>query len=154
MVRRRYTKEVEVEVHMARKTVRVDIPMSKPDDLIVLGKAICSQHSAQGDKSPLDAGKMTALLALMANADATNSNAKSLDAQAQTARQSRDQSLGIADGQTAYSPNTALNIITYARDQLLVSLEGDEESLGNYGFNVVVGSAKTPQRTTKAQFAK
>ena len=48
----------------------------------------------------------------------------------------------------------ALNIITYERDQLLLSLEGNEEALGNYGFNVVVGSAKMPQRAAKAQLAK
>ena len=139
---------------MARKTVRVDIPTGKPGDMLMLGRKICTQHTADGDKSPLDAGKMATLQALITAAEATHSSAKDLDAQAQTARQSRDQSLGIADGQTAYSPNTALNIITYARDQLLLTLEGDEEALGNYGFNVVVGSAKTPQRAAKAQFVK
>jgi len=45
-----------------------------------------SQHSAQGENKPLDAGKLSSLLALAASADATNNNAKALDAQAQTAR--------------------------------------------------------------------
>ena len=139
---------------MARKTVRVDIPSGKPDVLIKLGKKICTQHAAAGDKSPLDAGKMATLQALVVAAEATHSNAQDLDAQAQTARQARDQSLGIADGQTAYSPNTALNIITYVRDQLLVSMEGDEEQLGSYGFDVVIGSARMPQRAAKAPFVK
>lgn len=139
---------------MARKTVRVDIPSGRPGDMIVLARKICNQHTAVGDKSPLDAGKMATLQALVTAAEATNSNAQDLDAQAQTARQARDQSLGIADGQTAYSPNTALNIITYVRDQLLVSMEGDEEALGSYGFDVVVGTAKMPQRAAKAPFVK
>jgi len=139
---------------MARKTVRVDIPSGRPEALIMLAKRICDQHNANGAKSPLDAAKLSALQALVNTAETTNSSAKSFNAQAQTARQTRDQSLGIADGQTAYSPNTALNIITYVRDQLLLSLEGDEESLGNYGFNVVVGSAKVPQRAAKVESVK
>jgi len=70
---------------------------------------------------------------------------------AQKARQVRDQALGTADGQTAYTKDTALNLITYARDLLLVEDEGQEEALTAYGFNVVVGSAKNPTPAAKAK---
>ena len=139
---------------MARKTVRVAIPSGRPDAMIVLAKKICSQHAAEGDKSPLDAAKLAVLQQVATQAEESHNTAKAHDAQAQSARQARDQSLGVGDGQTAYSPNTALNIITYVRDQLLLSLEGDEEQLGNYGFDVVIGSAKMPQRVAKAPFVK
>jgi hypothetical protein len=61
-------------------------------------------------------------------------------------RQARDKDLGIGEGQTATTPDTALNVITYARKQLLVAHEGNEEKLGEYGFEVVIGTAKSPTR--------
>jgi hypothetical protein len=76
------------------------------------------------------------------------------DGVAQKARQVRDQALGVADGQTAYTKDTALNLVTYARDELLVENEGQEEALTAYGFNGVVGSAKnaTPAAPKAKQF--
>ena len=129
---------------MARKTVRVDVPTSSPESLISLGQAILKKHTADGDASPLDKDKMTKLAADLAIAVPQNQAAKDADAVAQKARQTRDGALGIADGQTAYTKDTALNLITYARDLLLVNNEGEEEALQAYGFNVVVGSAKSP----------
>jgi hypothetical protein len=129
---------------MARKTVRVDIPTGSPDEFISLGQSIVAKHTSDGASSPLDAGKMTKLAAALAIAVPQNQAAKDADAVAQNARQVRDGALGIADGQTAYTKDTALNLITYARDQLLVTDEGSEEALTAYGFNVVVGSAKSP----------
>ena len=138
---------------MARKTVRVDIPIGKPDDLIALAQRIVARHVSEGDKSSLPAEKLTALQTVATTADTTNTSAKGFDAQAQSARQTRDQALGIADGQTAYTPGTVLNLVTFVRDQLLLNYEGTEEALSSYGFNVVVGSAATPQRMAKPQAA-
>ena len=138
---------------MARKTVRVDVPSSCPDDLIVLAQKILAKNTSDGTKSPLPAEKIAALQAATTAADTTNASAKDFDAQAQAARQQRDQSLGVADGQTAYTAGTVLNLVTYVRDMLLLTMEGNEEGLSAYGFNVVVGSAKTPQRETKPQAA-
>ena len=129
---------------MARKTVRVDVPANKPDDLITLGQSILAKHTKDGADSPLDDKKMQTLTGVLAVADPQNQAAKDADAVAQKARQTRDGALGIADGQTAYTKDTAMNLITYARDQLLVTNEGQEEALTAYGFNVVVGSAKNP----------
>ena len=120
------------------------MPANSPDELISLGQSIVAKHTSDGAASPLDAGKMTKLGAVLAIAAPQNQSAKDADAVAQNARQVRDGALGVADGQTAYTKDTALNLITYARDQLLVSDEGAEEALTAYGFNVVVGSAKNP----------
>ena len=129
---------------MARKTVRVDVPTGSPDALISLGQSILKKHTADGNASPLDNDKMTKLGTALGIAVPQNQAAKDADAVAQKARQVRDQALGTADGQTAYTKDTALNLITYARDLLLVEDEGQEEALTAYGFNVVVGSAKNP----------
>ncbi len=132
---------------MARKTVRVDLPDGSPDDFIVLGNAILKKHLKDGASSPLDNDKMLKLAAVLAVAGPQNQAAKDADAVAQSARQVRDGALGLADGQTAYTKDTGLNLVTYARDQLLVTNEGAEEALTAYGFNVVVGSAKNPTPT-------
>jgi len=129
---------------MARKTVRVDIPTSSPQDLMKLGQAIVDKDKADGDASPLDDKKIAALSAALAIAVPQDKAANDADAVAQKARQTRDQALGLADGQTVYTKDTALNLVTYARDLLLVENEGQEEALTAYGFNVVVGSAKGP----------
>lgn len=111
--------------------------------------APCETLPAGGADSPLDAAKMSKLAVALAIAVAQNKTAKDADAVAQKARQTRDQSLGTADGQTAYTKDTVLNLVTYARDLLLVESEGEEESLSGYGFNVVVGSAKNPTPAAK-----
>lgn len=132
---------------MARKTVRVDIPTSSPETLMALGQSILKKHTADGDASPLDNDKMTKLAAALAIAVPQNQAALDADGVAQKARQVRDQALGVADGQTVYTKDTGLNLVTYARDELLVENEGQEEALTAYGFNVVVGSAKSPTPT-------
>lgn len=129
---------------MARKTVRVDIPTGSPETLIKLGQDILKKHGVEGSASPLDNAKMTKLGTALTAAAQQNEEAKDADAVAQNARQVRDGVLGVADGQTAYTKDTALNLITYVRDQLLLTNEGAEEALTAYGFNVVVGSAKNP----------
>ena len=72
-----------------------------------------------------------------------------MDAQSQTLRQQRDTQLGIATGQTATTPDTALNLIVYARDILLTNNVGNEEVLTQYGFNVVIGQAAMPTKPVK-----
>ena len=131
---------------MARKTVKVDVPTNKPDKLIALGQSIMAKHIEDGADSPLDQKKMAKLAAVLAIAVPQNKAAKDADGVAQKARQVRDGAMGTADGQTASTMDTGLNLINYARDQLLVTNEGAEEALTGYGFDVVVGSAKAPKQ--------
>ena len=134
---------------MARRTIRVEIPTGKPDDLIALAKNVRTKHVADGADSPLDTDMMTTLNTKTTSAETKNASAKQHDAQAQALRQDRDTSLGLADGQTADSPDTVLNLLTYTRDALLLKFRGNEEKLSEYGFNVVVGSAKSPTKKPK-----
>ena len=69
--------------------------------------------------------------------------------QAQVARQRRDTALGIADGQTATTPDTILNLVNYVRDELLLQYAGNEEVLEQYGFDIAIGTAKSPTRSQK-----
>ena len=134
---------------MARRTIRVEIPTGKPDDLIALAKNVRTKHVADGADSPLDTDMLNTLNTKTTSAETKNASAKQHDEQAQALRQDRDTSLGLADGQTADSPDTVLNLLTYTRDALLLKFRGNEEKLSEYGFNVVVGSAKSPTKKPK-----
>lgn len=134
---------------MARRTIRVEIPTGKPDDIIALAKDVHTKHAADGVDSPLDTDMMATLNTKTTSADTKNASAKQHDAQAQALRQDRDTLLGLADGQTADTPDTALNLLTYTRDALLLKYRGSEEKLSEYGFNVVIGSAKSPTKKPK-----
>jgi len=129
---------------MARKTIRVNIPKSKPDGLIKLGQAVLDQHDELGKDSPLDADEMKALQDSLTAADASNKEFKKFDGKAQAARQARDLELGTEQGNGVNG--TVVAGVTYARNQLLIAHKGHEEKLEEYGFDVVVGTAKSPVR--------
>jgi hypothetical protein len=138
---------------MARRTIRVEIPFCKPEELTKLGQDILVMTHETGGHNPLDPAKVAKLQAAVDLALNSNSQAKSLDAQAQVARQKRDTTLGIAKGQNASSPDTVLNLVSYVRDQLLLANENSEEVLGQYGFNIVISTAKSPSRNHAAAAA-
>jgi len=137
---------------MARKTIRVDVPYRNPDKFIQLAQSILT-YAAANPNPALDPAKIRNLNAATGIAATNNTLGKSLDAQAQVARQKRDTALGIADGQTAATPDTVLNLVNYVRDQLLLTNEGNEDVLEQYGFEVVIGTAKSPTRAQKAATA-
>jgi hypothetical protein len=131
---------------MARKTVRVEVPNGQPGKLMDLGEKIVTRSTAPGAAGTLDPDRMTKLGSAIAVAKGLHSTYVSKDAEAQAARQGRNSALGIAVGQNAHTPDTALKDILYARDQLLIEYEGNEEKLAEYGFNVVIGTTKSPTR--------
>ena len=134
---------------MARKTVRVEIPSGSPDDMITLMDAILAKELAPDSAHELDPAKVSKLSALQSGVKVPHGQAKALDAQAQTLRQQRDTQLGTAAGQSVDTKDTVLYLVTRMRDALLMKYEGNEEALSNWGFNVVVGTAKAPTRKPK-----
>lgn len=135
---------------MARKTVRVDVPNNRPDELVQLANDILAKHRTDAQASPLNTDAMTALRNSVITATDNNTAARQHDAQAQTLRQQRDTLLGMAAGQTAVTPGTVSYQIKEVRDLLLAKNRGNEEALAAYGFHVVVGTAKIPLRAQKA----
>jgi hypothetical protein len=134
---------------MARKTIRIEIPARQPDGLIQLAQSILSFYAGNQNEA-LDAAKIHKLTELTDSAASNHTLGKNLDAQAQVARQRRDTALGIADGQSAATPDTILNLVNYVRDELLLQYAGNEEVLEQYGFDIVIGTAKSPTRSQKA----
>ena len=135
---------------MARVTVRVDIPSGSPEEMMKLGNKVIETDAAAAADSKLDPDKISALADDMKTAAQQHADMQKYMGLAQAARVARDTALGTADGQTVNTKGTALYVVTKVRDQLLLDNEDNPEVLTNYGFNVVVGSAKTPTKTPAA----
>jgi hypothetical protein len=136
---------------MARKTVRVDIPINRPDDLIKLAEDLKQQHDKPEAHSPLDPAEATAMSARATLAKQKRSAAADHQAQAQRLHEEASTLLGTAPGQTSQTPDTLHHDLTGFRDALLVEHRGTEEALSAYGFNVVVGTAASPTRPASGQ---
>ena len=134
---------------MSRRTVRVDVPDNKPEDLLNLaGKAI-AWHEDVANNSKLDPAKMAALKDAYTKAKAQHDAGRTFDAQAQAANQKRNGYLGINHTPLpSDATTTVLKGVTYVRDASLIELDGNEEAMTKQGFNVVVGTAKAPQKKT------
>jgi hypothetical protein len=129
---------------MSRKTVRVKVPYNKSDELISLGEKIVEKHEELGESSPLvSLNKMDVFGAKLGQAGQIRNESRKLRNQSESKMEEAKLNLGIAPGQTKETPDTVYNLMLRIRDQLLVTYQGNEEKLSEWGFNVVVGQAKT-----------
>ena len=134
---------------MARRTVRVEIPVSKPDEFSKLLKNIVERHKQLGDKSPLknfpkvDMGKYDNK---RKDADTDRSESEKLREASEAKMQQARQKYGTDKGQTSNTPETLYNNTVLIKEFLLALNPGTEENLSEWGFNVVVGTAKSPSR--------
>jgi hypothetical protein len=128
---------------MAKQTFSVDVP-TNPDDLIALAFKLLAKDTALGANSPFKNIKnWSAFTALNGTADTSNTASNTLYQQAEEATQTRDNALGQT-GQL--KENTVRWFVTSARDVLLGLNKGQEQQLGEFGFNVTYGPATS---TTK-----
>ena len=134
---------------MARRTVRVDIPIFAPDKLITLCEKAIEKHTALEKNSPLKQSDMDLFSSQVAAGKSLHDQANKMHASAETIMEQARIKLGINEGQTVQTPGTAYFLITKIRDTLLAEHKGAEEALSEYGFNVVVGSV-TPKGKAKA----
>ena len=137
---------------MARKTIRVEIPVKKPNEFSKLLKKISEQHTTLGNASPLANNlkvDMNDFENKRNNADQKRSDAEKLRAQSEQAMKEAQTIYGTAKGQTINTPGTLYNMVGIIRDILLVTYKDNEEELSKWGFNVVIGQARSPKRKPK-----
>ncbi len=120
---------------MTKKKVRVSIPRNA-DKMIELADDIIAEHVALGTGSPLSGLDMTAFAAKVAAAKTKNTLQKTLRKDAETATEDRDDLLGKKKDQNTSTPGTVLNFIVRSRDVLLGAHKGNEQHLGDFGFEV------------------
>jgi len=126
---------------MARKTVKVDIPVGEPDKFTKLASDIINKHNNDGPASPLHHLDMATFETKTNDGIAKRNQAADLHGQAEALNEEANVLLGISEGQNSQTPATIYHIITKVRDQLLVTHRGNEEKLNLHGFEVVVSEA-------------
>lgn len=134
---------------MARKTVRVSVPKDSPEDFLKLLGSVLKKHKQLGDKSPLKNLTKVNLKdyeAGLVSVEQQRQKSEELRQQSENLMQQAYTTLGIAKGQTASTPNTLYSALLTIRDYLLALNRGEEEALSEWGFNVVVGTAKSPKK--------
>ncbi len=137
---------------MARKTVKVEISLKQPEAFSKLIKDIWTKHAALGNNSPLknfNKINMPDFNTRRLDADTKRGQAAEFHNKAESINQQAELIYGRAKGQNAETPNTLYNTVTLIRDFLLLQNAGNEESLSEWGFNVVVGAAKGPKKKQK-----
>lgn len=137
---------------MARKTVRINVPLGNPDELVALAKSIHAKHTELAANSPLKGLTDLDPVAFGDNctkAETQRTNAKDFERKAQEANGKATSLIGIGPGNNQNTKGTLLFGITQIRDLLAAINKGNEEALSGWGFDVVVGQAKSRSRTTK-----
>lgn len=139
---------------MARRTVRVEIPISKPDEFAKLLKKVVDKNTAMGALSPLKNFAQVNMLTFdtkRADADKFRADSENLRQQSETKMEQARNVFGTAKGQNVNTPGTCYNMVNLIKDFLLINYAGNEEILSEWGFKVVVGAAKSPTPKKKKE---
>jgi hypothetical protein len=124
---------------------RVNIPKN-PDALIALAQSIGKKHTADGATSPLASLNMADFSAKTGTADTQNQASAKLYRDAETATQNRDLALGDKSTQ-----GTVNCYVASVRDVLLGLYKGNEQKLGDWGFEVDQSAPASPKATPPAK---
>jgi hypothetical protein len=131
---------------MARKTVRINVPLGSPDELVVLAQSIHAKHAELKDKSPLKGLTdldMEAFGENTSEAEKLRTSSKDFERKAQEANGRAAGIIGVGPGHSQNTKGTLVFGVTQIRDFLAAVNKGNEEALGGWGFDVVVGQAKS-----------
>ncbi len=134
---------------MARKTKKIIIPINNPDDMFRLLEAVSAKNEQMVPITPLGKYNMSDFSAKTLQAKRAKAEARDLDRKAQARHQDSDSIIGSAPGQSVQTEGTLYNSLTRMRDTLLDFYNQDAEQLGQWGFTVVTGEAKSPTRKPK-----
>ncbi len=136
---------------MARKTIRINIPINSPADFSVLLNAIVTYDKSLGSASVLQTDPSIDMKTFATNL----ATADGLRAQSEAARklsidlmEQAQTMYGMATGQSVNTVGTLYFTEDLIKQSLLKTYKGNEEALGNYGYDIVIGQAKSPVRKT------
>lgn len=134
---------------MARKTIRIELPTGSPDDMVILAEDILAHHTELGSAAELDPARVAEMAAKAAAAKDKRKRAADFAAKAETLNLEAATLLGLAPGQDSQTEGTVLFQVSLFRDTLLPLHRGSEQALGEYGYDITLGTAKTPGPRTK-----
>jgi hypothetical protein len=145
-----YSSTIKFLQKMSRPTVKVEIPIGKPDDFLTLAAAIAAKHTELGEGSPVKSLNMSTFGANVTKAKGFRDDAAKLHKQAETLNEQSRVVLGISENQNSQIEGTVYNLITRVRDILLGIYRGQEEKLNEWGFNIVGGTSVPGRKAAKA----
>lgn len=134
---------------MAKKTVKAEIPIRKLDEFDKLCKKIIDKNQQLGNNSPLKNFPKVSMVQFGSNQSEASGNrlqSENLRAQSENKMLLAHTTYGMAKGQSVDTPGTLYNNVSIIRDFLLSYYDGDEEALSEWGFNIVIGTAKSPTK--------
>lgn len=132
---------------MARKTIKVSIEIKKPQDFSKLVHRILEKHKEMGKSSPLKSFinfNEKDLSVKLSKGDAARHESETLKKKSESKMEDARKLYGTAAGQNITTPGTVYHDAAGIRKFLLSYYEGQEEKLSEFGFDVVIGSAKSP----------
>lgn len=116
-------------------SVSVVIPASAPN-LISLARKIIAKHTADGVGSVLSSIDMTAFETVTDLAADKHNEARAIDRNKEKMFEQRNKVLGRATHQTTLSKGTLLNYVIKVRNLLRGHFLGEEQQMGDWGFEV------------------
>jgi len=129
-----------------RKTIRIDIPVSRYLKMIELVDNIFQRHAELGPASPLISPEidMAALNSIHDTHIVKRKEAAAFHGKGEAAMQKARKALGISKGQTVQSKDSIYNLVARIRDLLLIVYQSEEEEMSTFGFNVVITMTALP----------
>ena len=125
---------------------RINIPKN-PDQFVALCQGIVVKHAKDGANSPLTALNMAEMDTKATTADTQNKTSAKLYRDAETATQNRD----LAIGKNLNTAGTVNYYVAAVRDVLLGLYKGNEQKLGDWGFEVSQSAAASPKAVPPAK---
>ncbi len=122
-------------VNSPKGVVQVKIPRGA-GGLIKLAKGILKKHTDDGEDSILAGFDMDGLQTLVEDAAILAEQAAKAGRDREKATEARNLALGIAKGQNTKTPGTVAFFLRSIRDILLGIYRGQEQQLGDWGFEV------------------
>ena len=123
---------------------RINVPKNA-DQMIQLAKSIGAKHTADGAASPLGGIDMADMNAKTTTADTENKKAVQSHRDGEKATQNRDIALGAGDSGPV--KGTVEHYVKSVRDVLLGLNKGNEQKLGDWGFDVDTSARPGPAPT-------
>lgn len=121
----------------AKGGYRIVIPYRNAEKLMTLAKNILKKHDTDAASSPLSSLEMAQMQVLLANAVASDTDAKDFPNKMMTANKLRNNLIGLGRKKDNFRKGTLLFYIYSIRDILLGKFRGKEKTMGDWGFNVV-----------------
>jgi hypothetical protein len=137
---------------MAKRTVRVSLYPNIIDKFMDLAKAVVARHELEGASSPLNNAAtidMAAFKAKMLQADALRQESIAHRAHAEAKMMEAKAIMGLSAGQTISTERTLYHEMNRIKRFLMVRFASDEKSLCEFGFDVILGTARFIGRPKK-----